>query len=445
METPYIHHTAMQQREQIEQAIAVLETQRTALGGAVVDTLIATARDKLDVLDKAQAVPECKYVTVLFADVCGFVAMADQMAPQEVADIINALWQRLDRAIVVHGGMIDKHVGDGVMALFGVPVAGQDDSLRAVRAALAMQREIAHLRARGLDDRGWQDLSPAGRRCVRSLAIRIGINTGPALLGRVGTMGEYTAMGDTVNVAKRLEQAAPRGGILISHDTYRDTYRDTYPAARGVFAAQAMKPIRVKGKVKPLQTYAVRPGVRERAARKTSMFPPSSRKNRWVIATLLAFTVLLGMSMAVESPLAIAAPALKPLAPVGSLSADPVPVVADIALDPVAESSLPTMPGRAWLCTVGLHGGTPPILIQLRERFATAGWHVINGWVGTGDNVVADDEMTNQSFIRTGADVDRDAKGTCVSAGSIAAERLLPSYDLSPISGAAWARTIHFS
>ena len=233
----------MTEREKLEQAIAALESQRATLGDAVVETMLAAAREKLDALQEAvQVAPQRKQVTVLFADVSGLAAMSETMDAEEVNDIRNALWVRLDRAITTQGGMIDKHIGDAVMALFGAPTARENDPERAIRAALAMQNSLTKFRAAQQID----------------LAMRIGINTGPVLLGEVGTTAEYTAVGDTVNLASRLEHAAPVGSILISHNTYRHV--------RGIFSAEALEPIRVKGKTEPVQIYEVR-GVKPRAFR----------------------------------------------------------------------------------------------------------------------------------------------------------------------------------
>ena len=218
----------MTELETLTQAIAALEAQRPILGDAMVDTMLVPAREKLAML-QAQAASaveqQRKQVTVLFADVSGFTAMSETLDAEEVTEIMNALWARLDEAITAHGGKIDKHIGDAVMALWGVESAREDDPERAIRAALAMQAEIA------------------------SLQMRIGLNTGPVLLGGIGSTHEFTAMGDTVNVALRLEHAAPVGGILISHDTYRQV--------RGVFDVQVQAPLSVKGKAAPLQTYVV--------------------------------------------------------------------------------------------------------------------------------------------------------------------------------------------
>jgi class 3 adenylate cyclase len=229
----------MTEREQIERAIAALDAQRAALDEVVVDTMIATAREKLHSLDKAQATPQRKQVTVLFADVSGFMALAERMDAEEVSETLNALWARLDGVITACGGMVDKHLGDGVMAIFGAPIAHEDDPEQAIRAALAMQREISDV---GLQIVDWGGQS--------TIAMRIGINTGPVLLGQVGTTGEYTAVGETVNLASRLEQAAPEGGILISHDTYRHV--------RGLFDVQALAPLRIRGKTEPIRVYVVR-------------------------------------------------------------------------------------------------------------------------------------------------------------------------------------------
>ncbi len=223
----------MSDREQLEQAIIHMEAQRAALGDAAADAAIAGLRQKLDALDSQPAEQQRKQATVLFADVSGFTAMSETMDAEDVADTMNALWENIDRAITDCGGLVDKHIGDAVMALWGTEEAREDDPERAIRGALAMQSELAAFR----DERKVQ------------LAMRVGINTGPVLLGDVGTTGEFTAMGDAVNLASRLEHAAPVGGILISHDTYRHV--------RGVFDVQQQEPLKVKGKVEPIQTYVV--------------------------------------------------------------------------------------------------------------------------------------------------------------------------------------------
>lgn len=243
----------MDESEQLEQAIAALEAQRAVLGDPVVDAALAPMREKLAALQKQYKASETqrKQVTVLFADVSGFTAMAELMDPEEVSETMNALWTRLDAAITHRGGLIDKHIGDAVMALFGTPIAQEDDPERAIRAALTMQSE---LRAFAEESRRRVEGAP-------QLAMRIGINTGPVLLGAVGSTGEYTAMGDTVNVASRLEHAAPVGGILISHDTYRHV--------RGVFDVVSLEPISVKGKSEPIQVYRVQ-AAKPRAFRVTT-------------------------------------------------------------------------------------------------------------------------------------------------------------------------------
>jgi class 3 adenylate cyclase/tetratricopeptide (TPR) repeat protein len=248
----------MTEQEQLEKAIATLEGQRAILGDAVVNAALAPMREKLAAL-QTQAQPreaqQRKQVTVLFADVSGFTAMSESMDAEEVSGLMNALWARLDGAIVAHGGRIDKHIGDAVMALFGAPVAREDDPERAIRAALAMQAEIKNWKTE------MGEPSPGNLHPALNLQMRIGINTGPVLLGSVGTTGEYTAMGDTVNLASRLEHAAPVGGILISHDSYRHV--------RGIFDVLPLDPISVKGKAEPIQVYVVR-AVKPRTFRVTT-------------------------------------------------------------------------------------------------------------------------------------------------------------------------------
>jgi predicted ATPase/class 3 adenylate cyclase len=224
----------MSERENLEQAIAHLETQRVVLGDAVVDASILALRRQLATLEPLPAAEQQrKQVAVLLADISGSTAMAETMDAEDVTEIMNALWKRLDRVIVEHGGKIDKHMGDAVLALWGAETAREDDPEQAIRAALVIQAELAAFR----EDRGV------------NLAMRIGINTGPVLMSPVGTTGEYTAMGDTVNTASRLEHAAPVGGVLISHATYRHV--------RGIFDVQSLESIQVKGKAESIQVYVV--------------------------------------------------------------------------------------------------------------------------------------------------------------------------------------------
>ncbi|MBI3942388.1 MAG: tetratricopeptide repeat protein [Chloroflexi bacterium] len=248
----------MSKYDNLEKAVAALEAQRPVLGDAVVDAALAPMREKLAAL-KAQEAPieqQRKLATILFADISGFTAMSETLDAEEVANVMNALWQRLDTAINRHGGTIDKHVGDAVMALWGIPATREDDPERAIRAALAMQAELADIRS--TSSIGYYPSHGASRTPVEptgmekespAFHMRIGINTGPVLLGAMGTKGEYTAMGDAVNLASRLEHAAPVDGILISQDTYRHV--------RGIFDVQSPPPLAVKGKSEPVLVYVV--------------------------------------------------------------------------------------------------------------------------------------------------------------------------------------------
>jgi predicted ATPase/class 3 adenylate cyclase len=231
----------MSEIEKLEQAVQALESQRATLGDGVADAALIPLREKLSSLRavSAQASGENeqfrKIVTVMFADISGFTAMSETMDAEDVRDTMNALWERLDGVILQNGGRIDKHMGDGVMALWGADETREDDPERTIRAALAMQVELTAFHPSGSDF---------------NLRMRIGLNTGAVLLGSIGTRGEYTAMGDTVNVASRLEQSSPPGGILISHDTYRHV--------RGVFDVESQALLDVRGKAEQVQTYLVK-------------------------------------------------------------------------------------------------------------------------------------------------------------------------------------------
>ncbi|MDQ7031065.1 MAG: adenylate/guanylate cyclase domain-containing protein [Ardenticatenia bacterium] len=232
---------------QIEAAIAALEAQRPVLGDAVVEVAIAPLREKLTALKRAQTlIDERKRVTVLFADVSGYTAMSERLDPEDVADIMNLLFQRLEAQIVQFGGTVDKYSGDAVMALFGAPKALENHEEMAVRAALAIQREVAAYSEELQHTHGLE------------LKMRVGINTGDVLAGMIGgpSARHYTVMGDTVNLAARLEQACPVGRIMVSAATVRRLHT--------IFEFEPPRQITVKGKSEPVTVYVV---VGERAER----------------------------------------------------------------------------------------------------------------------------------------------------------------------------------
>ncbi|MGH7418321.1 MAG: adenylate/guanylate cyclase domain-containing protein, partial [Candidatus Rokuibacteriota bacterium] len=195
--------------------------------------------------DRGGTVSERRVVTVLFADVVGFTAMVEQLDPEVVTDAMNEVFAALGAEVERVGGHVDKVIGDQLMALFGAPVAHEDDALRAVRAALAMQQTMA---ARG--ERFEQLLGEAPR-------LRIGIHSGQVVWGEVGPPGQThpTVMGDVVNLTARLQRAAPEGGVLISESVGRQ--------AQGAFLLRAWEPLVVRGKSEPVAVYEVL-GERER-------------------------------------------------------------------------------------------------------------------------------------------------------------------------------------
>lgn len=248
-----------EERELLEQAIATLESRRSLLGNEIVDVALASMREKLAGAEGGTRIShepqQRKLITVLFADVSGFTAMAETMDHEIVNDVINSLWFRVDKAILDHGGRIDKHIGDAVMALYGTPTAHEDDTERAIRSALQIQSEILEWKrelSESLADYQTQ---------IQNIQLRIGVNAGPALLGTVGLTNEFTAIGDTVNLANRLESAAPRGGILISYETYQ--------FVRGIFNVTELEPIMVKGKNEPIRVLTVQ-SVKPRSFRDTT-------------------------------------------------------------------------------------------------------------------------------------------------------------------------------
>jgi len=173
---------------------------------------------------------ERRFLTVLFADIVGFTAGSDEADPEDVQARLTPYHRRLRQEIERYHGTVEKLIGDGVMAVFGVPTAHEDDPERAVRTALRIQAAVDALNEEhpGLD-----------------LAVRIGINTGEAVV-TTGGRGERI-VGDVVNTASRLESIAPPGGVVVGETTYRATHLlNDY---------EEMDPVEVKGKSKPLPVW----------------------------------------------------------------------------------------------------------------------------------------------------------------------------------------------
>jgi adenylate cyclase len=191
---------------------------------------------------------ERRNVSVLFLDIKGFTAMSEKLDPEEVTQIIDNVFKVLTSEIIRYSGMVDKYIGDAIMALFGAKKASEDDAERAIRAALGMLDRMVQVN---------KILEPKDIE----LGCRIGINTGLVVAGELGGRGErdFTVMGDTVNTASRLETVAEVNTILISENTRVQ--------AEDVFDYEALEPIKLKGKSKPLKVYRVHGVLKERVER----------------------------------------------------------------------------------------------------------------------------------------------------------------------------------
>jgi class 3 adenylate cyclase/tetratricopeptide (TPR) repeat protein len=205
------------------------------------------------ILASAGAVEERKVVTVLFADLVGFTSRAEQLDPEDVRAMLSPYYARLRSELERRGGTVEKFIGDAVMALFGAPVAHEDDPERAVRAALAIRDAIGEL------NEGDPKLE---------LQIRIAVNTGEALvrLDAHPSEGEGMASGDVVNTTARLQTSAPVNGILVGETTYRATERQIeYREAPPVNAKGKAAAISVWEAVEPRARFGVDIGRRGRA------------------------------------------------------------------------------------------------------------------------------------------------------------------------------------
>ncbi len=178
---------------------------------------------------------ERRWVTVLFADLSGFTALSERSDPEEMRSMVDGCMKEMGEVVQRFGGSVDKVIGDALMAVFGAPVAHEDDSERAVRAALEIQRRAS------------EEAEVFGGLCVR-----IGINTGEVMFAPVGPDGcrEFTVMGDAVNTAARLQAAAPSEGVLLGEQAHA--------ACAHAIACEPVEPILAKGKEVPLRGWLAR-------------------------------------------------------------------------------------------------------------------------------------------------------------------------------------------
>src|SRR5512138_1394671 len=228
----------MTDRNQLEQSIRALEAQRAILGDAVVDASLAVLREKLAALNQSvvaqtEQAGERKLVTVMFADISGFTALSERSDPEHVRALVNACFSWLVPIIEKYGGTVEKFIGDEIMAMFGAPIAHENDAERALRASLEMMDALVEF----------------NKKYSTSLGMHFGINTGIVVAGGLGSDGrqQYGVMGDTVNVAARLEDVSENGQIIIGPNTHRLT--------NPLFQFDMLPPVRVNGKAEPIPIY----------------------------------------------------------------------------------------------------------------------------------------------------------------------------------------------
>jgi len=177
---------------------------------------------------------------VLFADIRSFTSLSEELAPELVVGFLNEYFTKMVDIIFKYGGMIDKFVGDEIMAIFGAPITHQNDASRAIQTAIEMQKGTEKLKPQGISDNH------------QKLSIGIGINSGEVIAGNIGSRKhmDYTVIGDAVNTAKRLESYAKKNQILITRDVFNMVKKDKYQF-------KGIGKVKVKGKKRLLEVFEV--------------------------------------------------------------------------------------------------------------------------------------------------------------------------------------------
>ena len=207
---------------------------------------------------------EKKLVTVMFCDMEGFTSLSEKLGPEEMYTLMDQVYEILIHKVHDYEGTVNEMTGDGVMALFGAPIALEDAPQRAMRSAMAIHREITNFNERMKKE----------KRHLPPIKMRVGIHTGPVVVGTLGNdlRVEFKAVGDTVNLASRMESLAEPGTTYVSENTFKLT--------EGFFRFESLGERRVKGKEEPIKVYQV--------------IAPSSRRTRFDVSAERGLTNFVG-------------------------------------------------------------------------------------------------------------------------------------------------------
>jgi class 3 adenylate cyclase len=213
---------------------------------------------------------ERKQVTVLFCDMEGFSALSERLGPEEAYSVMDQVYEILIHKVHDYEGTVNEMTGDGIVALFGAPIALEDAPQRAIRSAMAIHREMARFSERIRQE----------RKDIRPLKMRIGINTGPVIVGTLGNdlRVEFKAVGDTVNLASRMQELAKPGTTYVTEETFRLT--------EGLFRFEALGEKGVKGRDEPVNVYRA--------------IAPSTRRTRFDVSAERGLTPFVGRERELE-------------------------------------------------------------------------------------------------------------------------------------------------
>src|SRR5512139_861798 len=222
---------------------------------------ILAQRDKIE--------GERKQVTVMFCDMEGFTSLTEKLGSEEMYSVMDQVYEILIHKVHDYEGTVNELTGDGIMALFGAPIALEDAPQRAIRSALAVHREI---------NKFSEQLK--SEKKMPPIKMRIGIHTGPVIVGTLGNdlRVEFKAVGDTVNLASRMEGLAEPGTTFVTEETFKLT--------EGLFRFEALGAKRVKGKEEPVKVYQV--------------IAPSTRRTRFDVSTERGLTSFVGRERELE-------------------------------------------------------------------------------------------------------------------------------------------------